>query len=562
MSDTQPVSTGRRSRLGPVLIRDWRSWPSRVIIGWRRSLQFRTIVITVSLSAVALVATGVFVSSSISNDLFQSRLNQVLIESQRAATAAQGIFDSADAGGQASSMSLQNSARTAILASTSTRMIALYESPGQPEGSVSVLPFASPTLIDVISPDLRTAVSASEGSQTQYWQSVALVDSGGGNNPGIVVGSPLTIPGAGQYELYLGYDLVEANKTLSFVQQILWVAGLLLMVLIGLVAWIVVTLVVEPIRIAAETSAKLAGGQLEVRIPEKGDDVITTLARSFNGMADSLQTQITQLAELSLVQQRFVSDVSHELRTPLTTIRLAGDVLYDQRDTFPPATGRTAELLHTQTQRFELLLADLLEISRFDAGSADLETEPTNLVRLVEDAIDQMETLAEQAGSEIRFEAPGGYFDADLDGRRIRRIVRNLLGNAIEHGESKPIIVSVDSTASAVALSVRDYGVGMTEEDSQRVFDRFWRADPSRKRTIGGTGLGLAISLEDAALHNGVLDLWSAPGRGTCFRLTLPRASGFVAGDSPIPLPPLDADGPPDYLTAPDSEKTTGRERS
>ncbi|MDQ1598493.1 MAG: two-component system, OmpR family, sensor histidine kinase MtrB, partial [Microbacteriaceae bacterium] len=263
-------------------------------------------------------------------------------------------------------------------------------------------------------------------------------------------------------------------------------------------------------------------------------------ARSFNGMADSLQKQITKLAELSRVQQRFVSDVSHELRTPLTTIRLAGDVLYDQRDEFGPATARTAELLHTQVQRFEVLLADLLEVSRYDAGAVELEIEPTNLVRLVEDAVDSMQPLADQRGSALRFEALGGYFEAELDGRRIRRVLRNLLGNAVEHGEGRPIVVRVDSNATAVAVSVRDYGVGMSSLEVSQVFDRFWRADPSRQRTIGGTGLGLAISLEDATLHDGWLEVWSEPGVGTCFRLTLPRKRGFPIQSSPLHLAPDD----------------------
>jgi two-component system sensor histidine kinase MtrB len=491
---------------------------------------------------VALSATGAFVSTSISNDLFNSRLDQVLIESKRAATAAQAIFDSSDVTGQAASLSLQNSVNNAITASTSSRLVALYVTPGRETGPNSAISFSALKLVDVITPELREQVSSGSDDQSQYWQSVSLRD-GQSAVPGIVVGTPLFVPGAGEYELYLGYDLAEADRTLVFVQQTLLLAALALSLLIGVIAWVVVRLVVEPIRVAAETSAKLAAGELEVRIPEKGDDVITTLARSFNGMADSIQSQITQLADLSRVQQRFVSDVSHELRTPLTTIRLAGDVLFDQRESFPPATSRTAELLHTQTERFELLLSDLLEISRFDAGSAELETEPASLVHLVEDSIDEMSQLALQAGSELRLVALGGYFEADIDARRIRRIVRNLLGNAIEHGEGRPIVVSIDSTATAVALAVRDYGIGMTPEAASRVFDRFWRADPSRKRTIGGTGLGLAISLEDAALHGGELELWSEPGAGSCFRLTLPRIKGRPIGVSPLPLPPLDADG-------------------
>jgi two-component system sensor histidine kinase MtrB len=131
-----------------------------------------------------------------------------------------------------------------------------------------------------------------------------------------------------------------------------------------------------------------------------------------------------------------------------------------------------------------------------------------------------------------------------MDPRRVRRVVRNLLGNAIEHGEGRPIVITVDSDQQAVALGVRDYGMGMKPGDVDHVFDRFWRADPSRKRTIGGTGLGLAISLEDATAHGGHLEVWSMPGKGSCFRLTLPRTERGRITSSPLPLPPRDADGP------------------
>jgi two-component system sensor histidine kinase MtrB len=118
--------------------------------------------------------------------------------------------------------------------------------------------------------------------------------------------------------------------------------------------------------------------------------------------------------------------------------------------------------------------------------------------------------------------------------------VRNLLGNAIEHGEGRPIVVTVDSNQQAVAIGVRDYGMGMNPQDAERVFDRFWRADPSRKRTIGGTGLGLSIALGDAKLHGGELAVWSEPGKGTHFVLTLPRKDAVLDGSSPIPVEPGD----------------------
>ena len=533
-------TTGRPAAARTPVALGGRTWTRRVAALWRSSLQFRTVGITVVLSGLAILLVGVYMSVSIGNDLFQSRLNQVLLESNRATTAAQGILDSSDAADRVQVQALLGSARTLITATSSSRLIAVLRVPGQ-EGS-SVAPQDSSTFgesTDVISGELRKAVRKNSGEQ--FWQSVTLSNDDGQEYPGIVVGSQISVPVAGRYELYIGYSLHDAEGTLLFVQRTLGIAAVALMLLIGAVTWIVVRFVVTPIRVAAETSQRLASGDLAVRIPEKGEDVIATLARSFNAMADSLQSQIKKLADLSEVQQRFVSDVSHELRTPLTTIRLAGSVLYDQRASFPPATERTAELLHTQVERFELLLGDLLEISRYDAGSVQVEAEPTNLVHLAEDAIDSMRSLAESKGTQLRLVAPGGHLNAEVDPRRIRRILHNLIGNAIEHGEGKPVIVSIDSNASAVALAVRDFGLGMTDADVAHVFDRFWRADPSRQRTIGGTGLGLAISLEDATVHGGWLQVWSSPGEGSNFRLTVPRRASDTLTESPLPLPPDDA---------------------
>jgi len=520
----------------------WRNVPSRLVHVWRTSLRFRTVLITVLLTGVAILITGVVVSYSVSNDLYRSRLEQAFRDSARATTDAQKKLDAADATDPAAVQSLFQQVLGDVKNSTATNLIQSSRIPGQ--GATAGAPAGITTFGShqaIISKDLQKKVQSSD--HAIYAQAVALPATDGATDPGIVVGTELVLPSAGRYELYVGYRLHDSEQTLLYVQRTLLLAGLALVLLIGAVTWVVVRFVVVPIRLAADTSRRLAAGELEVRMPEKGEDVFTTLARSFNGMADALQRQITQLATLSQLQQRFVSDVSHELRTPLTTIRLAGDVIYDQRASFPPATGRTAELLHTQIERFDLLLSDLLEISRYDAGSVALELEPTNLVRLAEDAIESLQALADQNGSELRLVAPGGYFEVEMDPRRIRRVVRNLLGNAIEHGEGRPIIVSVDSNETAVALSVLDHGLGMTQQETRHVFDRFWRADPSRRRTIGGTGLGLAISLEDATLHGGELDVWSAPGGGSCFRLTLPREPGGEIGSSPLPLGPTDVPG-------------------
>jgi two-component system sensor histidine kinase MtrB len=525
----------------------WRAALDRVARIWRSSLEARTVAITVLLSGAAVTLIGSYMSTSIRNNLFESRRDQLTSISETAATQFQNALNSAveQGGGVAALEAASDPAFTAIQRTVavpgSETAVALMRSADQ-EGQRLLVDLASLGFDPqtVITDDLREAVS-SDTERRLYSQSVTLPIEGDRLAPAIAFGTPVDVLQSDRYELYFVYDLTEAQRTLDLVQQTLVFGSFALVLLIAAVTWVVVRWVIAPVRLAAETSERLAAGQLEQRIPVRGDDVIATLGRSFNRMAESLQQQITRLASLSQVQQRFVSDVSHELRTPLTTIRLAGDVLYDQRSSFPPTTARTAELLRTQIDRFELLLSDLLEMSRFDAGAVQLDTEPTSLVPLVEDSIDAMRPLAASKGTELRMVAPGGYFEADVDARRIRRILQNLLANAIDHGEGKPIVVHVDSDAQAVAIAVRDYGVGMPRDAVEKVFDRFWRADPSRQRTTGGTGLGLAISLEDAALHGGRLEAWSVEGEGSCFRLTLPRVRGGRLESSPLPLPPDDA---------------------
>jgi len=529
----------------------WLSWRlalRRARRIWRRSLQLRTIALTVVLSSVAIGIIGGTMAMSIGGQLYETRRSQILAEAARAVLQGQSVLDEAATTvgeGPDGLNVLQNSLLPSIGSASTAQDIAILRAP-DPETTTTLQDTTTSDFPQqLVSEDLREAVRTDTGQLSLQpvrleLQDGSTLEPAEGTVPGLIVGASLQVPTAGQYELYLVYDLGETQRTLDFLLQILFVGSIALIALIGGVVYVVTRTVVGPVREAARTSEKLAAGELEERLPERGEDVLSTLARSFNRMADSLQSQITQLADLSRVQQRFVSDVSHELRTPLTTIRLAGDVLYDQREDYPPATARTAELLKTQIERFELLLADLLEISRFDARAVELETEPTNLANLTEESIETVQPLADGVGSELRLVAPGGHMDVEVDGRRIRRILRNLLGNAIEHGEGRPIVVTVDSNQTAVAIAVRDYGIGMTSEQMGRVFDRFWRADPSRRRSIGGTGLGLAISLEDANLHDGRLDVWSEPGIGSCFRLTLPRDRRVPIRLSPVELPPAE----------------------
>ena len=512
---------------------------------FRRSLQARAVATTVLLSGVLLTALGGFLSYSIGNGLFAARLDQVLAESEAAVVDIQNTFAASSVNDEVALQTLINSVVPKLEATgvADTRRVALIRTPGQSGVQILQSPISTGLDTGVISQDFRNEVRKSAGRL--LYQSIALPNltvAGAQSSPGVVVGSPVEIPLAGKYELYLVFDLTSEKQTLDFVQQTLLIGGLILIVIIGSVAGFVTRWIVRPVRVAAEVSEEIASGSLDRRLPEKGQDVIAVLARSFNKMAESLQTQINKLASVSQMQQRFVSDVSHELRTPLTTIKLAGDLIFESRADMEPAIRRSAELLQGQIERFETLLNDLLEISRYDAGAVKAELEVHDLVTVVGMAIASIDPLAQRKGSKIEVQIPSGEVLAEIDSRRIERLLRNLLANALEHGEGKPITVAIASNDVAVAVSVTDRGVGMSAIELERVFDRFWRADPARKRTSGGTGLGLAISLEDTLLHSGQLDVWAKPNQGASFRLTLPKTRSLKIATSPLPLPPRKKD--------------------
>ena len=348
------------------------------------------------------------------------------------------------------------------------------------------------------------------------------------------------MPGVGVYDLYYLFPLTQEEDTLSLVRSAVLVTGSLLVFgLVGL-AWLLTRQVVRPVRQAARTAEQFKAGKLTERMAVRGEDDLAALATSFNQMAASLQEQIRRLEGMSRVQQRFVSDVSHELRTPLTTVRMAADVLHESRDQFDPATARSAELLQTQLDRFELLLGDLLEISRFDAGAAVLDPEPIDLVSVARRSVESAAPLAERRSTRVEIVAPRGPVRVECDPRRVERIVRNLVLNAIEHGEGRPVIITVAADEESAALGVRDHGVGLKPGETALVFNRFWRADPARARSVGGTGLGLAIALEDARLHGGWLQAWGQPGQGSNFVLTLPRTAGTDVATFPVALDPTE----------------------
>ena len=398
-------------------------------------------------------------------------------------------------------------------------------------GSVENNAFASPALRPNGVPS-RLVERLREGTPSAY-----VYDKPDRGPAQLYVGTALSAPVLGQYRLFHVFPLGAEERTLALVRRTAALAGLLLVLLLALIAGLVTRQVVSPVRLAARTAERLAGGRLEERMEVRGEDELARLASTFNTMAAALQQQIQQLEDLSRVQRQFVSDVSHELRTPLTTVRMAADVLHEGRAGFDPAVARSAELLYAELDRFEELLGDLLEISRYDAGAASLDAEPVDLVPLVWRVIEQARPLAERKGIRLDLSGmPTGPVVADVDHVRIERALRNLIVNAVDHAEGRPVEVVMANDHRTIALVVRDHGIGLKPGEAAMVFTRFWRADPSRARTTGGTGLGLAIAMEDIRLHGGWLQAWGEPGRGAAFRITLPARAGDLVVDSPLPL--------------------------
>jgi two-component system sensor histidine kinase MtrB len=502
--------------------------------GWRSSLQLRIGAITMAVAGTVVVIVSVVLFSQIRTQLLSVQRQAALDQAQAGVAYAQTQVTAIATGDAASVRSTLDRTVQQLLtrggAAGHFEVVMVHRTGGAERTATS-----QRYLYPAVPSDLRADVR-SGGLSYRY----ALVpDATDVPRPTLLVGSPVSTDGTNEdIELYYAFPLDQEQETLSYVRSTVISSGIALTLIVVGIGVLVTRLVVDPVRQAAGTAQRLAEGQLEERMLVRGEDDLARLATSFNAMADSLQRQITQLEALSQLQQRFTSDVSHELRTPLTTVQMAADVLHEAREDFAPHVSRSAELLHAELDRFEGLLTDLLEISRYDAGAAVLDAAPTDLGALTDRVVDGMQALALRHGCELVVVQPPGQVLAEVDARRVERILRNLVGNAIEHGAGHPVEITLAAHRSAAAVTVRDHGVGLTPAEAQHVFDRFWRADPSRVRTVGGSGLGLSISLEDARLHGGWLQVWGAPGSGAQFRLTLPLAAGAELTSSPLPLRP------------------------
>jgi len=530
-----------------------RRWQRRIVAQlrsrWHRSLQLRVVSTTLVLSALVIAVLGFFLVQSIAEGLLSSAESADRNQVQSGAVTALGqtslrVLDPPT--GQSDALSIATALQRT--SGNTGSYLVFVQLTGAGGAGAQWAGQRTVNITATIPPDLMKAVKNEQigsrfdnGKPATPWSEPTVLTYGpgyGASGPALAVGEPL-----GQYyQLYYVFPFTQQQSFLLLIQRVLVGVGLALVVLLAAIASLVTRWVVLPVRHAAQAARRVSAGHLEERMQVLGVDDLAALATSFNEMAASLQAKLRELEDLSSVQRQFVSDVSHELRAPLTTIRMAADLLFESRQELDPAGGRSVELLQSQLERFETMVVDLLEISRYDARAATLEADLVDVCDLVRRSADDAQQLAERKGSRIEFRLPVNGCFAEVDRRRVERILRNILVNAVEHGDGKDVVVTAAIDSAAVAVSVRDYGVGLRAGDQQRVFERFWRADPARARTTGGTGLGLAISLEDARLHGGWLQAWGEQGKGSVFRLTLPRVVGQDLAGSPLPLGPDEAE--------------------
>nr|WP_170224350.1 MtrAB system histidine kinase MtrB [Actinokineospora cianjurensis] len=507
---------------------------------WRRSLQLRVVVSTLALGSAVIFVLGMVLQNQITERLLATKEEAAIAQTRIAVQIAER-----ELGGTSPFDPIRDRLNSALnkLTSSSPDQSGAGSAGAFEPVLVNDAPYIAPSDVRAAGPYESIPQSLRDfllNTSNRTVSQIYTVDRNGERVTYLIVGVTVATANTA-VQLYMLFPLAAEQRTIGVVQSTLVVGGLVLLLLLAGITNLVTRQVVLPVRRAARAAERFADGELGERMVVAGEDDVARLAESYNEMAASIERQIRQLEDFGQLQRRFTSDVSHELRTPLTTVRMAADVLHASRAQFPAGLARSTELLVDELDRFESLLGDLLEISRLDAGVEELIAEHADLRAIARRAVESVRVIARNAGSEIVLDLPEGDAIAEVESRRVERILRNLLANAIDHGEGKPVELRMVLDENAVAVTVRDHGVGLRTGEADLVFNRFWRADPSRNRHTGGTGLGLAISLEDARLHGGGLDAWGEPGEGACFRLTLPRNQGVQYEDSPLPLLPLDA---------------------
>ena len=325
--------------------------------------------------------------------------------------------------------------------------------------------------------------------------------------------------------VYLVVDAAGLDDALGQLRLGLVAAGLIAVLIALATAGLIARRILRPIALGSAAAARVAAGDLGVRLPVEGGDELAAWAAEFNRMADSLVATIRSVEEAQQQNRRFVADVSHELRTPLTALVAEASIIEARLADLDPDGRRAAELLVADVRRLRTLVDDLMELSRFDAAAEAVVLEPVDLERVIRAAV-----ATRLPGAHVTLPKDPVVVESDL--RRLDRILGNLLDNARLHAPGAPVAVALEADAGEVRIVVLDRGPGASRDALDHLFDRFYKADPARAAAATGTsGLGLAIAQEHATILGGRLAVAPRHDGGLAFTLSLPVTHSLPAGD-------------------------------
>ena len=361
------------------------------------------------------------------------------------------------------------------------------------------------------------------------------VDARGGGPPFRVLATPLS---DGDGALVLALPLREVQQTLRRLLVIEGVVSLTVLAILGGLAFWVVRVGLRPLAHIEATAGAIAAGDLTRRIEREDERTeVGRLGRALNTMLGHIERAFAERTESEKRLRRFVADASHELRTPLTSIRGYAELFRRGASDRPDDLATAMRRIEEEADRMGVLVEDLLLLARLDQRRS-LERSPVDLVQVASDAVGDFRVVADDHPVDFRGDGP---VVVSGDEARLRQVAANLLSNGRVHTPTgTPLHVRVETVEGSAVLEVADDGPGLTAEEAERVFEPFYRADPSRSRASGGSGLGLSIVAAIAEAHGGAATVDSSPGTGTTFRVTVPLYDddGSQPPLSPAPAPP------------------------
>ncbi|WP_436786560.1 ATP-binding protein [Yinghuangia sp. YIM S10712] len=375
--------------------------------------------------------------------------------------------------------------------------------------------------------DLQEVVNTpdSRGEYHMYFQRVNI-----DGEPYLICGTKVVSSAEGVPDGPTGYmfQSLRAEQTdLTSLARYLTTGAVLALGAAAVLALVGARHVLRPVRRLGDAARQLGAGRLDTRLDVSGSDELADLARTFNDAAEKLERSVTELRALEASSRRFVADVSHELRTPLAAMTAVSELLEEEADSLGEQGAPAARLVVAEIDRLATLVEDLMEVSRFDAGTAALILDDVDIADLVTACLDARAWM-----DAVDLRSPRGIV-ARVDARRLDVMVSNLVGNALRHGGSPVTVeirreprahapgVLVEPGAEDLVIDVSDTGPGIPEDVLPHVFDRFYKADSSRARSEG-SGLGLSIVMENARIHGGTARASNVPGGGAKFSLRLP----------------------------------------